>query len=521
MTESAAETPEKTISSFPFWLLSFVLLLPWVYVQHQTSINSDVAWLSICADRFLNGGSMLRDCYDTNPPLSILIYTPFAWLSDVLSVPIYHCVFWLTFVFIILGVYVTQKVLRSFPILSDLEKNILLLTYLCSITIIPTLYYAERDHFLAIMLLPFILVQIGLTCGYKTPKFTTFLVLNLGSIALLLKPHFGLIPVFLFLHRMVIQRRFWVIKDQDFLVLLSLSIGYLAIVFIYFNDFITIILPDIIQTYLNYNAPQKVYITAMPYAALVAMCFTCIAFIKDKSKALLLAIAGCALLSLVVYCLQMKGFTYHRLPLYALLFPLLGILSLKIAQLFTKQKQILLFGLAIVIFVSSYAHAPLRPDYPTHADYQNNEITEYIDEHCEQPCSFYITYENMDIVSQLALYSEHTYATRFPSFWFLSTFQNEPPNDTQKRFADYVAKDIERFSPSLIFVMVESPAVGVLDENKTLAGYFTFSPEFEKVMSTYEKTDRLTVDRAYFYKGTPYDFPYLITWDIYTKVSEE
>ena len=69
MTESAAETPEKTISSFPFWLLSFVLLLPWIYVQHQTSINSDVAWLSICADRFLNGGSMLRDCYDTNPPL--------------------------------------------------------------------------------------------------------------------------------------------------------------------------------------------------------------------------------------------------------------------------------------------------------------------------------------------------------------------------------------------------------------------------------------------------------------------
>ena len=215
------------------------------------------------------------------------------------------------------------------------------------------------------MLLPFILVQFALTYDYKTPKFTTFLVLILGSIALLLKPHFGLIPVFLFLHRIVIQRRLWVIKDQDFLVLLSLSIGYLAIVFIYFNDFITIILPDIIQAYLNYNAPQKVYITAIPYAALVTMCFTCIAFIKDKSKALLFTIACCALLSLIIYCIQMKGFTYHRLPLYALLFPLLGILSLKFAQLFTKAESDTPFWTShryFYIFLCACPPPPRLPD---------------------------------------------------------------------------------------------------------------------------------------------------------------
>ena len=128
----------------------------------------------------------------------------------------------------------------------------------------------------------------------------------------------------------------------------------------------------------------------------------------------------------------------------------------------------------------------------------------------------------MDIVSQLAFYSDYAYATRFPTYWFLTIINTLPPQEAQTkkvRYAKYITEDIERFSPSLILILASSPTIGDLNENETLNGYFSFSPEFQNAMLHYKKTDRLTVDRATFYKGTPYDFPYILVWDVYTRVS--
>lgn len=130
----------------------------------------------------------------------------------------------------------------------------------------------------------------------------------------------------------------------------------------------------------------------------------------------------------------------------------------------------------------------------------------------------------MDIVSQLAFYSHNQYATRFPSFWFLANINALTAENKQAatlRYARYVAEDINRFSPSLILVLSSSPALDQVKQDDTLMTFFPESPEFESAISRYTKTDRLTMDRAAFYKDTPYDFPYMLTWDVYTKVSDE
>lgn len=522
MAEPLAKTYKDHLPAFLFWFFALICLVPWVYIQHQTSVNSDVAWLSICAARILDGGSLLQDCYDSNPPLSILIYIPYIWLSNALDVPTYDTLFWVTTLWAGLGVLTTITLLQSFPVFNAIEKRIIALTYLCAVTIIPTIYLSERDHFLAIMILPFILLQLALTYGYKTARMTTVFVLVLGGITLLLKPHYGLIPAFLFLHRMVVQKRLWVMKDIDFLTLLFLTGVYVGVVLLYFQGFAHIILPDILQTYLHYNAPQRTYATAMPYIVLTVCCLGGVFLLKDHSRSVLQALGICAGLALVIYIIQMKGFTYHRLPLYAVLFPLSSVLLFKLVQKPFKSSAPYIFML--VIFAASYALSPLRPHYPTHKEYQDNVITRYINTHCAHPCSFYITYENMDIVSQLAFYSHNQYATRFPSFWFLANINALPAENKQAatlRYARYVAEDINRFSPSLILVLSSSPALDQVKQDDTLMTFFPSSPEFESAISRYTKTDRLTMDRAAFYKDTPYDFPYMLTWDVYTKVSDE
>ena len=201
-------------------------------------------------------------------------------------------------------------------------------------------------------------------------------------------------------------------------------------------------------------------------------------------------LAICTVISLIVFIIQMKGFTYHRLPFYSLLFPL-GFLLL---HNFTKLKPLALF--IPLIFISSYAFSPPSPSYATHSTYKNSELLSYINEQCTTPCAYFMTHENMDITSQIAFYSGHDYATRFPAFWFAPMIEDK----TDKlRFTNYIAEDLERHNPSLLLI----------HENTDFIKPY--------LLSKYKKIDTLTLDRAYFYSGTKYDFEYLLTWDVYKK----
>lgn len=477
---------KKKQANWTYWGGAMLLLLPWIYIQSQMSVNSDVAWLSICAQRLLNGMTMTEGCYDTNPPLSVLVYAPFIWLSKLTSIASYHLIFWLTLAPIAFATYATYK----------LSQNIVLtISFLATITIIPSLYYAERDHFIAIMLMPFILVQFAITKEETLNATLKYSILILGSLALLLKPHFGLIPIFMLIHRMRYQRTFWVMKDTDFIILAASCISYLMIIYLYYNDFLTQILPDVLEFYLGYNDPQTIIKKLTIYGSLWAIfCVSCSLLSKDYRLKLLVPCAG---LCLLVFTIQMKGFTYHLLPFFALFFPLV---FTNLAHLPKLNPPIIL----IAIFIFVYIFSPLRPEYPSHQDYKNNDITDYINANCNQPCSFYIMHQNMDIVSQIAFYSGHTYATRFPAFWF----QPKITEQERPRFAKYIAQDLEKFKPDLILS---------LQTEKRPLDIFADNPALEKILNQYKKTDELTVDRAFFYKDTKYEFTYELKWDVYKK----
>lgn len=447
------------------------------------SVNSDVAWLSLCAERLINGGTLTNSCYDTNPPLSVLVYAPFIWLSRITTLPNYSFIFWVTLALIMFATYATYKLSRN---------NILTASFLAAVTIIPSLYYAERDHFIAIMLLPFILLQLSITKKETLNTALKYSVLILGSLALLLKPHFGLIPIFMILHRMRYQRTIWVLKDADFIVLAVSCLTYLAIIFTFYNDFLTQILPDIVEFYLGYNNYDGTFGKLKIYGPLWIMtCLACTICTKDDRLKLLVPCAG---LCLLVFTIQMKGFTYHLLPFFALIFPII----------FTSIPKIKPPIILMSVFAFSYIFSPLRPQYPTHSDYKNNEISQFINHNCTAPCSFYMLHENMDIVSQIAFYSPHTYATRFPAFWF----QPQINEEGKVRFSRYIAEDIIKHEPALLLIP---------KAEKNLLDFYSVSPEFNQAISAYQKSDQLTVNRAFFYKDTKYDFSYDLTWDVYTK----
>lgn len=520
-----ADFPKKETdapSGLWFWLLIGFLLLPWIYIQSNTSVNSDVAWLSICAERIIDGGTFFSDCYDTNPPLSTFLYIPFIWLSQITGIAAYHILFWGTLTTIGLGTFLTYRILAFMPSLSVNERLIICVTYLFTLTIIPTIYFAERDHFLAMMILPFIVLQFCISDRKKTPALLSYTILLFGSMTLLLKPHYGLIPLIIFVHRMISQRRIFIVFDKDFLTLTLLTAFYISSVILFYPDFISFMLPDILSTYAGYNNIAGTYRSSLPYGALII--FTGLLTLRARGNfgKFVKLWWVCAVLGLCCYVIQMKGFTYHRLPLYSLIFPLLSALIAHAVIHVAKKpdnKGIAVLAL-FMIAALSYTASPLRPDYATHSAYINNEITQYIDEQCTEPCAFYITHNNMDIVSQIGFYSPHTYATRFPSFWFMTAnahLSDQEILNKTTQYGQYIAEDLDRYTPSLLLILAKTEDQGEFTNDMDVAQIFAVSDEFKSALSNYDKIDRLTVDRAYFYKDTPYDFPYELTWDVYKR----
>lgn len=523
------------LNNLAFWIFASLFLIPWVYIQQQTGINGDTAWLSLCAGRIMDGGSMLSDCFDTNPPLNILIYTPFVWISRLLNIPVYISLFWITFAFTIFSTVLTRVLLHPFKMLSKQDKDILTLAFLCTITIVPAIYFTERDHFLAAIILPFILAQITITHNYNTPatpKIFLYITLIIGSVLLLLKPHFGLVPAFLLLHRMIYQKRLWVIKDIDFIILSAITICYIAITMFFYQGFVNIVLPDIIKLYVSYNNINEAYIKSLPYVALLVLSFVSLLLLKKENKSFYGLLWICSVLCLAAYLIQAKGINYHRLPLYALLFPMIATLSynfIKNLLPISNHKNsinIVLTFYIVAIFLAAYSFYPLRPIYPTHEEYIDNPIMEYIDKHCDQdPCSYYIAYKNMGIVNQVAFYSDNVYATRFPVYWalagiisrgYIKDLSDDERHEIKERHVNYAVEDIERFSPSLILLYKHDEADPT--DSAPYINTILDHPKIIKAMSSYKKIDNFSVDRAYFYKAGANSAPHKLNWDVYKKI---
>lgn len=482
---------------------------------------------------------MVSACYDTNPPLSIFVYTPPIWISHMTGLPLYYAIYLFVFLLILLSVYAVHKVLGYGKLLEGNERTIFTLGFLAGVTILPGLSYGERDHMVALGLVPFVLAQFAITRKGNLPARLLYPVLIPGTLAILIKPHFGLLPTLVLLHRMIVQRRFFsIVRDPDFIVLALLSFAYLNIVVFIYPEFIRIILPDVFDYYLGMKNNAVVYPVTRQYGIVILVLIGCAFFIENKDdenkkRNLPVAILLCALVCLAVYTIQMKGLRYHLIPAQAFLSAGLSLTAYRYFSLIfpqnmnpvTQSSATTLFGLLAVL--CAYCVQPPNPAYPTHQDYIDAPLSQVIRAQCEHPCSLFMTHENMGIVTQTAFYVADTYATRYPAYWFFPILNSrlleshdqdelERLEAARKRFAAYAMDDLQTFKPALLVIMRNPPET----PKKFALDYFDFlsvDPRYKKEMKSYEKTESFTADRSYYLRGTSYDFEYMLTWDIYKR----
>ena len=514
------------------WLILLAALVPWFVVRIQQAANSDILWLCEALHRYFSG-CPLSDCaFETNPPLSLLIYTLPVLGNDWLGLPLHYTVFLQTCAILLFSTWATYKILTAWGKLQATDVYIIVAAYLLANTIGSSLYFGERDHLVGMALVPFVLMQLTLTYNLKQADKLKWPVFLFGALFILVKPHHGLLPSILLLHRIFHRRNLSVLRDADFLTLAIMTPLYMAFVALVFPDYVRIILPDVFTLYVpkhNFSNIAEFILTASGFCLVTAVAAAFIP-LNAPAKRIIFFLLTAAMISIVPYYVQGMGFYYHVMPVISFMWPAI---ALVVMYWLASQvgRNIPVFFTAIFMVVFAYAYAPLNIAYPQHKDYANMPVTKLLEKNCpkDRPCSFFMFNRDMGIINETAYYTGIHHASRFPSLWFLPQLINsghdlekgKPSrlNKTEltaytKKYTDMVTADFAHDKPDILIIW--RPGKKLVDFD--FVKFFTANPDFAKEWKHYKKEKAIKLAYGEYFRGAATEKDAL-DYDVYRRVS--
>ncbi|HTK84723.1 MAG TPA: hypothetical protein VL625_06510 [Patescibacteria group bacterium] len=468
--------------ALPLVLLLGLFFVPWFLMQCFQVTNLDSVWLTKCAERLIGGMKMRDGCFVPNPPLCILLYWIPAVLEKYAGIPLGLTIPLFDFVVLGLSVFAAEDIVKRLNIISDIERYVLLFAFVAANTLLTGDGFGEKDQIVVLGLFPMVLMQYGLTRGIQFPAGFKWTVLILGSIATLIKPHYGLIPAAMLIHRVLERRRWNIIRDPDFIALAGCALAYAAILLIWFRDFLTVILPLALRLYVlpSFEGGHSVWLAALIPAGFIS-CMLPLLFIGAKRglSELPFLLMVCAALSLVVFILQNKGFAYHIFPTTGFAF---AAVAIPLMRLFGGRPG---FKACMLLASAAFVSVPLNLATPHRKDIEEFPVTKEVN--LDIPgCSFFMFSDIINIMN-VWQYTHCDMASRFIYLWWLHPLLREkldyqvvktpalPEQETDKlarTFAHMLTEDFQRWKPD---VVVEP----TMDHDFDFAGFFSsIDPEF-------------------------------------------
>lgn len=472
----------------------------------QQAMNVDIAYLCQSAERMLNGIGMKDGYYDTNPPLSIILYIPVVLLHKFSGFELYNCLYIFGFSCLILSSLLLYRLLKISKWCSEEKIHILIISYIAANMLLTGHEFGQRDHLLLVAALPLFLTQIMMTFKIQVSQPIQWISLIWGAIFILLKPHYGIIPACIFIHRAFTQKRFFSIMcDKDFLVLAGCALLYLGLLLTIFNAFLFEIMPDILSFYVIAPKNNTMIGSAMFIAISVALLIASMKLLKTPEP-LLIGLSAIALLCVIPYYLQGHGFLYHSIPVKIMLLVTASLFlyryaldSMKNSDSAGTRKAVVFVCCIFMLTITN--HIAITLNRPSHDEYKTLALTQAIDDCPKEECSFFMFHNTISMIHELGVYTDQPHASRFSAFWFLPYFLHtdwgkDDPDFKEKidRYINFVVEDIDTYQPyTLVFGKFYINETDQFDLN---AEFGSRSPRFAKMMENYVLDKTIIVDRA-------------------------
>ncbi|MFP4313489.1 MAG: hypothetical protein ACLFR0_04085 [Alphaproteobacteria bacterium] len=514
--------PKKTIFALWALLLSYLgfVFLPSLYTS---VLSSDVSILVSFAERVADGMQMSKAYYDPNPPMSMLIYVPVVWIARLLDLELYRVHFFYSGFFVLLSFGLSAYLMRRMSFIDPALRQIFLMLGLFGLFVSPSIHFGDRDHLIICGLLPFILVQICLLKYIRVNKFILVTALLLGTLGVLIKPHYGLLPTLLLAWRFWQERDWRIVLAPDFMALASGVIAYAIIIALFFSDYLTVVLPDVLSFYISLRHPI-ISIELTVYSMLLAL--VCLLAHESRQENAqvkpVYILAFFSFIMLVVFAAQGKGLNYHRIP-YLVFFYMAasGALYLFVKR-FTRQSLALIFSVFICALALVLFRGMPKP-FVTHLSFKELPLSLALEKYCpdkEETCRYFFYHDVSETIHQLAIYHDAFHASRFTSLWFLPVIlinenlhadgKSEQAKYTpaeikamKERYTQMIVNDFQKMKPDVLLILS-----GEIYDNRPFEfiDYFSYHPGFVREIQNYEQVDAFTFKRDIYYPGftTPF-----------------
>ncbi len=497
------------------------LTLLWSKLYLNVHMDIDIGWLLQCLERFLAGGKYGLDFYESNPPMSFLIYLPAYPLYMFTPINAQSAVLLLFLFYIALSNFVAYKLLirTSFKteyIFAVISALIIIQTWAAGIS------FGSKDHLIFIFLIPLLLLQYLLTINKKPHIIITAIAIIMGGIAICLKPYYAVIPAIFFMHRIFITKSIVnTITSTDFIGLLIIGIAYIGFIYLFTPEYIEL-LPELLSIYgLDKPFPIFMRLNYLIYALIAAISAL---IINDKKlKYIILISSALSIACFVPYYMQQKGFFYHAIPFLSFSILSMFIAFFAVARLLLNYKLeiSLLLPSTIIIILSIPNITGGKYPYLTNNQFISQPLVKAIDELAWNRT--YATYDMKSMLLSLPYITDLENGSRYGHIWTihgLSIMISQTENKEEKaaikqemlKYVDMFAQDMNRYKPSVITIpRYRQP--GTNDSTKNYLNFLLSNKNFKKNMDNYIFEKSVEFDTTL--TGSNYDPEKIVVHDIY------
>jgi hypothetical protein len=327
----------------------------------------------------------------------------------------------------------------------------------------------------------------------------------------LIKPHYGLLPTAILLHRLGRERHIRALLKADFLILAIGVLAYAAILWVYFQDFINIVLTLSMDIYVASTGSQHSYISIIKTGILLgsAALITSLARNPKEEKTLPFILIGLAALAFIPFWVQGKGFVLHYVPfLVFFMTALAAALALPISRVIEGKNLSPYHWFWLAPIITGVILFSQWPDMTyRHEHYSNHPLLKIATQN-EEHKSFFLESNSTHMAMQIEEYTGYEYASRFSANWFIpdrKRLSEEHFNHYWMVMGDALALDIERYEPRVLLLLDN-------EDMLTISGSFKNHSAFQSAMDSYQESgayqdtevfdesENLTADRTLRYK---------------------
>lgn len=288
-------------------------------------ISHDAAWYLSATRKWLEGAELYTRISEVNPPLNFYYTAPVIWLSDALSISGQNSQYLLISVLTFLILVWCQFIARKAFAWSEAKIAVFTLIVAASLILPALSEFAQREHLLVLLLMPWLLLKAA---GKEPSKANQFLTSFVGALGVCLKPHFVFIPIAVTLLDVWQRRSLRPIFSVSNMTFLAVGLSYVAYVAIQHPAYFTLIVPiarDIYGAYQNtVQTAFLIVLSSMLWGLVIGIAAFRNKPVSHASLVFLVASAG----ALAIYWAQGTGFAYHLVPLNTFIMVTAGLLVL-------------------------------------------------------------------------------------------------------------------------------------------------------------------------------------------------